>query len=174
MNTQEIEWALKNYEFVYPSYEDERVDESTPEYAQYIAQRDRGRYSYSYITPLGDRINYYDLPKKTVTVTPEPESGWGRWEEELSYNSTGKSVEVPGVGTVSMAYSETGGEGSAEDIYMIFKIEDEDGNEKFYEQRGAYYSYDGSNWDGNFSEVVPREVKVTRWVNPDWKPVDES
>ena len=66
---------------------------------------------------------------------------------------------------------ETGGEGSQEDIYVVFSVtahvvKDGIGSERkrYFRKTGYYASYDGSNWDGDFIEVFPKQKEITVWV----------
>ena len=61
---------------------------------------------------------------------------------------------------------ETGGEGSQEDIYVVFSVADPTrlGFKRYFRKTGYYASYDGSNWDGDFTEVFPKQKEITVWV----------
>lgn len=86
------------------------------------------------------------------------DQGWYQWSEVAD---GGDPVKVPDLGVVSIVDYATGGEGSAEHIYMVFEITDAEGGVKFYQKTGYYASFDGSNWDGDFSEVAPSEKTIT-------------
>jgi hypothetical protein len=66
---------------------------------------------------------------------------------------------------------ETGGEGSQESIYIVFSVESYDnhpfneGGKRYFRKQGYYASYDGSNWDGDFHEVWPKQKEITVWVS---------
>lgn len=67
---------------------------------------------------------------------------------------------------------ETGGEGSQESIYIVLSVtahvvEDGIGAERkrYFRKQGYYASYDGSNWDGDFHEVWPKQKEITVWVS---------
>lgn len=65
--------------------------------------------------------------------------------------------------TAEFFVGETGGEGSAEHIWQVWKVTDADGNYQYFMKTGYYMSYDGSNWDGDLVEVEPYEKTVTDW-----------
>lgn len=66
--------------------------------------------------------------------------------------------EIPGLGTLEYVDGETGGEGSAEYIWQVWKIGDQ-----YFKKEGYYMSHHGSEWDGEIFEVVPFEKTVTDW-----------
>lgn len=88
------------------------------------------------------------------------DAGWDQWEE-ISDHSNPQPVEVLDVGTVRVVDAQPGREGMGEHIYMVFEITDAKGDVKFYQKTGYYASFDGSNWDGDFSEVEPTEKTMT-------------
>lgn len=54
-----------------------------------------------------------------------------------------------------------GGEGSGETRYLVLQVTSDDGVQ-YFRKDGAYYSYDGSNWDyGDFYEVEPTQKTIT-------------
>lgn len=65
--------------------------------------------------------------------------------------------------TAEFLAGETGGEGSAEYIWQVWKVTDAEGNVQYFKKEGYYMSYDGSNWDGTLFEVEPFEKTVTDW-----------
>jgi hypothetical protein len=79
----------------------------------------------------------------------------GLWDE-LDYVKTapvtlrGEDVQVKFVA------GETGGEGSAEDIWLVIKVGDQ-----YFRKEGWYYSHDASHWDGDLREVHPEEKTIT-------------
>lgn len=81
------------------------------------------------------------------------DSGWHQWEDELSLNEV---VEVADLGSVQVVDRQPGREGGGENIYIVFKV-----GERFFKKTGYYASYDGSNWDGSFTEVTPQDRVVT-------------
>lgn len=84
---------------------------------------------------------------------------WNEIEELFEWgNSDG--YEAHGV-KIENADFDTGGEGHAEDIHMVFKTTDRNGNVQYWRKNGYYASYDGSSWDGDFREVRPVERLVT-------------
>lgn len=84
------------------------------------------------------------------------DNGLELWTDE--YFSDHRSYDQS-IGVVTVVDSQTGGEGSAEYIYIVFKVE-LDGSTRFFKKEGYYASYDGSNWDGDFKEVTPIERTV--------------
>jgi len=108
------------------------------------------------------------------------EDGWGELSYSLKNEQTydyeeGKYAPLkPFVhGKVEVADDEeTGGKGSQEDIYVVFSVEDVHGNasdtvpprKRYFMKTGYYLSYDGSNWDGDFIEVFPKQKEITVWV----------
>lgn len=72
---------------------------------------------------------------------------------------------IPGFGTLAYVDGEHGGEGSAEHIWQVWSVTDDEGNKQYFQKTGYYASYDGSNWDGSLYEVEPFEKTVTAWRN---------
>ena len=58
--------------------------------------------------------------------------------------------------------ADVGGEGQGDIRYAVFCFTDGSGT-KYFRKDGFYASYDGSTWDGEFSEVQPQERVVTVW-----------
>lgn len=99
------------------------------------------------------------------------EDGWGETEYQLK-NGTRYAwdKEVPITpfihGQVAVEEAEKGREGGGEEIYMVFSVTDASGmHKRFFQKSGWYQSHMGSEWDGEFHEVWPKAVNVTRWVN---------
>jgi hypothetical protein len=81
---------------------------------------------------------------------------WHNWEEG------GDPIFVPGLGTVTTVESFGGGEGSGEYTWFVLSIEPEDGLDTFLVRKEGYYaSYNGTEWDGAFEIVEPREKTIT-------------
>lgn len=107
------------------------------------------------------------------------EDGWGELTYQLKdgtrydYNK-GDSVPVkpfPHGKVLIEDDEETGGEGSQESIYIVFSVESYDAHpfddspaKRYFHKSGYYASYDGSNWDGDFTEVFPKQKTITVWV----------
>lgn len=71
--------------------------------------------------------------------------------------------EVVGLGKVEVV-EDFGGEGQGDLRYVVFKVTFADETVKYYRQEGYYSSCDGTDWDGDFTEVTPKEVLRTEWV----------
>lgn len=71
--------------------------------------------------------------------------------------------EVPGLGKVEVV-EDFGGEGQGDLRYVVFSVKFTDETVKYFRQEGYYSSYDGTVWDGDFTEVTPKEVLRTEWV----------
>lgn len=84
---------------------------------------------------------------------------WYEIEELFGWDAD-KSFVVHGR-TIAAESFDTGGEGHAEDIYMVFRTVDVDGTVQYWRKEGYYASFDGDNWDGDFREVKPVERVVT-------------
>jgi hypothetical protein len=135
VKTSEVESLIENFEHVHPAW--------TTQYA-------------TNAIPGGG----YEMESHTY---PEyVESGWYEWAEKVS--SVPEVTEVPELGKVTIVDAATGGEGAAEHIYMVFKVEFDDGSVKHYEKTGYYMSYEGSDWDGGFYRVDPKQVTVTKYT----------
>ncbi|MFF0498479.1 hypothetical protein ACFYU5_18885 [Nocardia aobensis] len=89
------------------------------------------------------------------------EGGWYFWK----YEAPDSGVMIPGIGNVRVVDSVGGGEGSGEEMYLIFSVQPEGEkyawNVKYYRKDGYYASFDGSNWDGGFFEVKKVQRTVT-------------
>lgn len=76
---------------------------------------------------------------------------WSTIEDIFDYNG-GKTFTTHGR-TISGEDFDTGGEGHAEEVYMVFKTIDIDGAVQYWRKDGYYASYAGSEWDGDLREV---------------------
>lgn len=83
-------------------------------------------------------------------------SGWSEWRE-----ASNEPVQVPELGTVEVVDTKGGGEGDGEYMYMVFKVTDLSGTVRHYKKVGYYASFDGAEWDGDFSAVEPKQKVVT-------------
>jgi hypothetical protein len=89
------------------------------------------------------------------------ESGWYFWKYEVDHEA---GVDVPGLGKVRIVEEVGGGEGSGEEMYLIFSVLPEGGyawQRRYFQKNGYYASFDGANWDGAFVEVKPVKRTVT-------------
>jgi hypothetical protein len=67
--------------------------------------------------------------------------------------------EIPFYAISGVVESVGGYEGAGETRYVVIEIETPEGW-KFYRKDGAYYSFDGTHWDGSFYEVEPKEKTI--------------
>jgi hypothetical protein len=153
----ELEDLLINYNHVTPEYETTRLVRN-PNWRQDF-----------WNSPVRDNLRYLTDGNGNLLyekyIEPEhSESGWSVWFEIFDDGmDDAKEYDLgDGVIVTPEAY-EGSGEGQGEEIYMIFKVEEPDTLGRFFRKDGAYYSYDGCNWDGWFSEVTPQKVQVTEW-----------
>jgi hypothetical protein len=93
-----------------------------------------------------------------VTVTRE--LGWHElWCESLPEGG----VVIPGVGRVEVE-ARHGGEGQGDSAWVVVKITEPDGTERYLRKDGYYSSYDGADFDGLVYEVEPTEVLRIEYV----------
>ncbi|WP_099021225.1 hypothetical protein [Mycolicibacterium palauense] len=88
------------------------------------------------------------------------EAPWGGSWHEFEYMSTG--VGVPGIGTAKVLESKGGGEGSGEERWFVFSVENADGT-RIFKRHGWYASFVGSSFDGPTVEVKPVQKTITVW-----------
>jgi len=69
-------------------------------------------------------------------------------------------VTIPNVGQATLV-EEFGGEGMGDQLWFVFKITDDAGNERLFRRNGWYQSYSGGEFDGPTEEVKPVEKVVT-------------
>ncbi|XVU22559.1 hypothetical protein ACQPZJ_35565 [Actinoplanes sp. CA-054009] len=86
--------------------------------------------------------------------------GWDEFGENADSEATPITIDGVPVTVKRIGDTYTGGEGGGEDIEMIFEISDGLFT-RYFRKTGYYYSYDGSNWDGGFSEVKPAQKTIT-------------
>lgn len=77
------------------------------------------------------------------------------WEDcdQETLNIDGEEVKL------SLVESDPGGEGHGEYVFLVIKVGDQ-----LFRKEGFYASHHGTDWDGDFSEVEPKEVTVTKYV----------
>lgn len=73
----------------------------------------------------------------------------------------GGRVRINGVDYEWENVADKGGEGQGEYRAIVFSITDSSGDTRLFRKEGYYQSYDGSTWDGDFSEVEAYEKTVT-------------
>ena len=87
---------------------------------------------------------------------------WDEWGE------VGEPVKIPGLGLVTVAHQEEGFDGGGDHVEVVLRVEPPmtDYNEslvRYFRKTGYYSSYEGTEWDGAFEEVEPRQVTVTQY-----------
>lgn len=84
------------------------------------------------------------------------QEGWERYEW------SSETFDIPGLGTVKVVDTFTGGEDSWDvPTHIVFRVTFPDGTERYYRKKGRYQSYQGNDWDGPFSEVSPVSEFIT-------------
>lgn len=87
----------------------------------------------------GEELDWYNL-------------AWEDYDQE-TLNIEGEEVKF------SLVESDPGGEGHGEYVFLVIKVGDQ-----LFRKEGFYASHHGTDWDGDFSEVEPKEVTVTKYV----------
>jgi len=82
-------------------------------------------------------------------------AGWGHWRD-------GWVQDIPGLGTVRVIDRAVPDEEGWRP-YIIFQIDDLDGETSFWRKIGAYYSYDGVKWTGEFEKVQVKTKTVIEY-----------
>lgn len=77
---------------------------------------------------------------------------WEDYDQE-TLNIEGEEVKF------SLVESDPGGEGHGEYVFLVIKVGDQ-----LFRKEGFYASHHGTDWDGDFSEVEPKGVTVTKYV----------
>lgn len=80
---------------------------------------------------------------------------WETWAEKAGGYSGSKTVEVPGLGTVTVSEYDFGGV-ETNLAHLIFEIEG-----RTFRKEGLWVSFSGMYWDGNFHEVKPVQKVIT-------------
>ena len=97
--------------------------------------------------PRPDYSEYYDAD----------EAGWHSWEDDCgTYGDfkNGYSAEIPTLGVVERVDANEGGGGGGDNIWLVFKVTSAFST-RYFKKTGYYASYEGSSWDGPFTEVHP-------------------
>ncbi|MEV6638072.1 hypothetical protein AB0M54_45855 [Actinoplanes sp. NPDC051470] len=90
-------------------------------------------------------------------------SGFTHWDEYVpgKVGQESEPVKVDGVGDVRVLHTYTGGEDGGADAELIFKVTPDLGGVRYFRKSGWYSSYNGTDWDGQFTEVQPKVKTVT-------------
>lgn len=97
--------------------------------------------------------------RRDGTVKTYTDTGHDAWRNFA--DGTG-SVQVASLGSVELIDQEGGGEGGGEYAHNIYRVIFPNNEVKLYKKEGAYFSYDGLEWDGDFGEtrVVEKTILV--------------
>lgn len=74
----------------------------------------------------------------------------------LNYEKDGATLLVEGVEYPVERVDSYGGMDMGTELWVVFKIGDQ-----LFKKYGAYYSHDGSYWDGSLNEVKPVQKTIT-------------
>ena len=86
----------------------------------------------------------------------------GAWDA-FTYQD-GKTFDIPGLGTVVLVEHLGGHEDDGSYTHLIFRISDGDGEtDSYYRKTGSYDSWDGTDWDGPFEEVISKTRTTTSY-----------
>ena len=95
-----------------------------------------------------------------------PEYEWEAWDE-FHWNLTRKeAVKLPGVGWAYLMESNQDQFGCDQyqgQFYTVFKVNNSDGEEKYFRRFGSYHSFVGYEYDGPVHEVTGRLVPRYVW-----------
>lgn len=83
---------------------------------------------------------------------------WGRSAYPLCLKTLGGEKGV----WIKHEDSYVGEEDGQKETYVILSVV-QGGHKRYFRKTGRYDSWDGTEWDGDFTEVVPQEVKVMTW-----------
>lgn len=86
---------------------------------------------------------------------------WGEWH----WAKGDEAVAVDGLGAVEVVDVEGNQEGGGEYSHIVFRVIYPDGAVHFYKMEGCYQSFDGCEWDGPLSEVIPTQKTVTIYAS---------
>ena len=76
-----------------------------------------------------------------------------------------ETVTIDGVDlTINLVYQEGGGEGEGEYVERVYEIKHGGQHVCFLRDQGHYESYNGTEMNGEFKEVFPQQVTVTRYA----------
>lgn len=86
------------------------------------------------------------------------ELSWDWWK----YEGDEDPIYIPGLGNASRI-AEYGGEGKGDEYWVVVKVTGmEDGTgDRYFRMDGYYASYSGGTFDGEMTEVTPKERLVT-------------
>lgn len=102
---------------------------------------------------------FYEILKEADRAEVDSENvDWFELEEYF-YNKH-RSIDAKPFGILSKEAFDTGGEGHGENVYMVFRLVNDDGT-FFFKKDGYYASHYGTDWDGPFSQVTPVQKMVT-------------
>jgi hypothetical protein len=81
--------------------------------------------------------------------------GWSYWDNE-NYGTVTLSI-----GLDADLVAKGGPTGLDYEKWLVVRVTDMDGTERFFKKIGYYSSYEGTSWDGSFHEVFPQQKTVT-------------
>lgn len=86
------------------------------------------------------------------------------WNEEIQWNywQYGYVENIQGLGKVHVVDRAVPNEESW-NPYIIFQVEDLDGQTSFWRKNGSFYSYDGVIWAGRFEKVKAKTKTVIEY-----------
>lgn len=91
----------------------------------------------------GDEATYRNYLDSYAKETPD-------WGAGVNF------IEVDGHTVESV--EEFGGEGQGDELWVVYRIDDQ-----LFKKDGYWVSHDGSYWDGDFYEVEPYEITITKY-----------
>lgn len=89
---------------------------------------------------------------------------WGEWH----YKKGDEAELVEGLGYVEVVDAVGNSEGEGEYTHVIFSVVSplpNNGDVRYFKMQGYYMSYDGTTWDGPFTEVTPVEKTIIDYVD---------
>lgn len=111
-----------------------------------LDDEERGHISETFKRPNPDAYSGFDLPDVY---------GWDEMYDDGFIVVEGVPVDYEVVHT-------TGGMDEGSHASVVFKIGDQ-----YFRKEGFYASHYGTDWDGDFVEVVPASVQVVKYVEKD-------
>lgn len=98
-----------------------------------------------------------DIESALARYESDWEVGWYHWRDTRN-----EPALVLGVGLVETVDDHGGGEGNGDETWVVVQVTDvETGDVTYYRKNGYYSSFDGTDWDGSFTEVTPSERTIT-------------